>query len=129
MPRSVNSVAAKHRRKKVLKQNSVAAKHRRKKVLKQTKGQFGRRKNVYTVAKNSLEKGLQYAYRDRRKKKGNFRALWIQRINAAVREYDMSYSEFIGKINKKGILLNRKVLADLAMNHPAAFEAVVKAIK
>jgi len=109
--------------------NSVAAKHRRKKVLKQTKGQFGRRKNVYTVAKNSLEKGLQYAYRDRRKKKGNFRALWIQRINAAVREYDMSYSEFIGKINKKGILLNRKVLADLAMNHPAAFEAVVKAIK
>ncbi len=109
--------------------NSVAAKHRRKKVLKQTKGQFGRRKNVYTVAKNSLEKGLQYAYRDRRKKKGNFRALWIQRINAAVREYDMSYSEFIGKINKRGILLNRKVLADLAMNHPAAFEAVVKAIK
>ncbi len=109
--------------------NSVAAKHRRKKVLKQTKGQFGRRKNVYTVAKNSLEKGLQYAYRDRRKKKGNFRALWIQRINAAVREYDMSYSEFIGKINKKGVLLNRKVLADLAMNHPAAFEAVVKAIK
>jgi large subunit ribosomal protein L20 len=109
--------------------NSVASRKRRKKLLKQTKGYFGRRKNVYTVAKNAHEKALQYAYRDRRKKKGNFRALWIQRINAAVREHDMSYSEFMGKLNKAGIELNRKVLADLAMNHPEAFEAVVKKVK
>ena len=109
--------------------NSVASRKRRKKILKQTKGQFGRRKNVWTVAKNAQEKGLQYAYRDRRKKKGNFRALWIQRINAGVREYDMSYSEFMGKLNKAGIELNRKVLADLAMNHPKAFEAVVNKVK
>ncbi len=109
--------------------NAVASRNRRKKVLKQTKGYFGRRKNVYTVAVNSLEKGLQYAYRDRRKKKGNFRALWIQRINAGVRQYDMSYSEFIGKINKKGIALNRKTLADLAMNHPDAFKAIVEKVK
>ena len=94
--------------------NKVASRNRRKKVLKQTKGYFGRRKNVYTVAINALEKGMQYAYRDRKKKKGNFRALWIQRINAGVRQYDMSYSEFMGKINKKGIALNRKTLADLA---------------
>ena len=110
-------------------QNTVAAKKRRKKVLKQTKGFFGRRKNVHTVAKNALEKSLQYAYRDRKKKKGEFRALWIQRINAAVREYDMSYSEFMGKVAKQGITLNRKVLADLAMNHPKAFEAVVLKVK
>ncbi len=109
--------------------NAVASRKRRKKVLKQTKGNFGARSNVWTVAKNTYEKGLQYAYRDRKTKKRNFRALWIQRINAAVRPYDMSYSEFIGKINKKGIELNRKVLADLAMNHPEAFEAVVKAVK
>ena len=109
--------------------NSVASRKRRKKVLKQTKGQFGRRKNVYTVAVNALEKGLQYSYRDRRKKKGNFRALWIQRINAATRQYDMSYSEFMGKINKKGIALNRKTLADLAMNHPEAFKAIVDKVK
>lgn len=109
--------------------NQVASKRRRKKVLKQTKGQFGRRKNVYSVARNAMEKGLQYAYYDRKKKKRNFRSLWIQRINAAVRQYDMSYSEFLGKINKKGILLNRKVLADLAMNHPKAFEAVVNKVK
>ena len=109
--------------------NSVASRNRRKKVLKQTKGQFGRRKNVYTVAVNALEKGLQYSYRDRRKKKGNFRALWIQRINAATRQYDMSYSEFMGKINKKGIALNRKTLADLAMNHPDAFKAIVEKVK
>ena len=88
--------------------NAVASRNRRKKVLKQTKGYFGRRKNVYTVAVNALEKGMQYAYRDRRKKKGNFRALWIQRINAAVRQYDMSYSEFMGKINKKGIALKQE---------------------
>jgi large subunit ribosomal protein L20 len=109
--------------------NSVASRRRRKKILKQTKGYFGARSNVYTVAKNALEKGMTYAYRDRRKKKGNFRALWIQRINAAARQHDMSYSEFIGKVNKKGILLNRKVLADLAMNHPKAFEAIVMQVK
>ncbi len=109
--------------------NSVASRKRRKKILKQTKGYFGRRKNVYTVAKNAHEKALSYAYRDRRKKKGNFRALWIQRINAAVRDYDMSYSEFMGKLNKAGIDLNRKVLADLAMNHPKAFEEIVKKVK
>ncbi|MFP4060017.1 MAG: 50S ribosomal protein L20 [bacterium] len=109
--------------------NTVASRRRRKKILKQTKGQFGARKNVFTVAKNSLEKGLLYAYRDRRKKKGNFRALWIQRINAAVREHGMSYSEFMGKINKNNIELNRKALADLAMNNPEAFKAIVDKIK
>ena len=109
--------------------NAVASRQRRKKVLEQTKGQFGRRKNVLTVAKNSLEKGLCYAYRDRRAKKGQFRALWIQRINAGVRQYDMSYSEFIGKLDKKGITLNRKTLADLAMNHAEAFKAIVEKVK
>ena len=109
--------------------NAVASRQRRKKILKETRGYFGRRKNVYTVAKNAHEKALSYAYRDRRKKKGNFRALWIQRINAAVREHDMSYSEFMGKLNKKGITLNRKALADLAMNHPEAFEAIVNKVK
>jgi len=109
--------------------NSVASRARRKKVLKLTKGYFGARKNVWTVAKNAFEKGLSYAYRDRRTKKRNFRALWIQRINAGVREHGMSYSEFMGKINKKGIALNRKVLADLAMNHPKAFAEVVKTVK
>ncbi len=109
--------------------NAVASRARRKKVLDQTKGFWGRRKNVFTVAKNALEKSLTYAYRDRRKKKIEFRALWIQRINAAVREHGMSYSEFMGKINKKGIELNRKALADLAMNHPDAFRAIVKSLK
>ncbi len=109
--------------------NSVAAKARRKKVLKQAKGYFGRRKNVHTVAKNAVEKALVYAYRDRRQKKRNFRALWIQRINAGVREHGMSYSEFMGKLQKKDIQLNRKVLADLALNHPEAFKAVVDAVK
>ncbi|MDZ7743960.1 MAG: 50S ribosomal protein L20 [Bacteroidota bacterium] len=109
--------------------NSVASKARRKKVMKQTKGQWGRRKNVWTVAKNAHEKGLQYAYRDRRTKKRNFRALWIQRINAAAREYGMSYSEFMGKVHKKNIDINRKVLADLAMNNPQAFKAIVDALK
>ena len=97
--------------------------------MKKTKGYFGRRKNVWTVSKNAYEKGLTYAYRDRRKKKSSFRALWIQRINAAVREHGMSYSEFMGKLNKAGIDLNRKVLADLAMNHPKAFEEIVKKVK
>lgn len=109
--------------------NAVASRARRKKILKETRGQFGRRSNVWTVAKNAYERGLQYAYRDRKNKKRTFRALWIQRINAGVRQYDMSYSEFMGKMNKKGIELNRKSLADLAMNNPEAFEAVVKAVK
>ena len=109
--------------------NAVASKQRRKKVMKQTKGYFGRRKNVWTVSKNAFEKGLTYAYRDRRKKKASFRALWIQRINAAVREHGMSYSEFMGKVKANNIDLNRKVLADLAMNHPEAFKAVVDKVK
>jgi len=109
--------------------NSVASRARRKKILNQTKGYFGSRKNVYTVAKNSLEKGLTYAYRDRKTKKRNFRSLWIQRINAGVRQYGMNYSEFMGKLAKKGISLNRKVLADLAVNHPDAFKAVVEKVK
>ena len=108
--------------------NAVASRARRKKILKQTKGQFGRRKNVLTVAKNSLEKGLTYAYRDRKTKKRNFRGLWITRINAGVREYGMSYSVFMGKVLEKNIALNRKALADLAMNHPEAFKAVVEAV-
>jgi large subunit ribosomal protein L20 len=109
--------------------NSVASKERRKKILKRAKGQFGRRKNVLTVAKNSVEKGLGYAYRDRRTKKRNFRGLWITRINAGVRAYGMSYSVFIGKLAENNIALNRKTLADLAMNHPEAFKAVVESIK
>ncbi len=109
--------------------NKVAARRRRKKILKLTKGYFGARKNVYTVAKNTWEKGLQYAYRDRRNKKREFRKLWIQRINAAVRQYDMNYSQFIGKLTAKDIQINRKVLADLAMNHPDAFKAIVDSVK
>lgn len=109
--------------------NSVAAKARRKKVLKQAKGYFGRRKNVHTVAKNAVEKAGVYAYTGRKLKKRNFRGLWIQRINAATRLHEMSYSEFMGKLAKKDIQLNRKVLADLAMNDAKAFEAIVKAVK
>jgi large subunit ribosomal protein L20 len=109
--------------------NAVASKQRRKKILKRVKGQFGRRKNVWTVAKNAYEKGQLYAYRDRRTKKRNFRSLWIQRINAAAREHGMSYSEFMGLIHKKNIDLSRKALADLAMNNPEAFKALVDAIK
>ncbi|MBN1112609.1 MAG: 50S ribosomal protein L20 [Bacteroidales bacterium] len=109
--------------------NTVAARARRRKVLKQTKGQFGARSNVFTVAKNSLEKGLTYAYRDRKKKKVHFRQLWIQRINAAVRLEGMSYSEFMGKMKKAGIELNRKTLADLAMNNSAAFKEIVSKVK
>jgi large subunit ribosomal protein L20 len=109
--------------------NSVAAKARRKKILKQAKGYFGRRKNVHTVAKNAVEKGMVYAYQGRKQKKRNFRALWIQRINAGVREYGMSYSEFMGKVAKNNIELNRKTLADLAMNDPQAFKAVVDSLK
>jgi large subunit ribosomal protein L20 len=109
--------------------NSVASRARRKKILARTKGNFGPRANVWTVAKNTWEKGQQYAFAHRRKKKDDFRALWIQRINAGVRNYGMNYSQFIGLINKKGIQLNRKVLADLAVNNPKAFEAVVNAVK
>jgi large subunit ribosomal protein L20 len=109
--------------------NVVAARRKRKKLMKNTKGSFGRRKNVWTVAKNSYEKGLTYAYRDRKNKKRMFRGLWIQRINAAVRQFDMSYSEFMGKLNKAGLEINRKVLADLAMNNPQAFEEIVKKVK
>lgn len=109
--------------------NVVASRKKRKKLLKQTKGQFLRRKNVLTVAKNSLEKGLTYAYRDRKTKKRNFRGLWITRINAGVRQYGLSYSVFMGKLLEKNIALNRKTLADLAMNHPEAFKAVVEAIR
>ncbi len=109
--------------------NSVASRARRKKILKQAKGYFGRRKNVWTVAKNAVEKAMLYAYRDRRTKKRNFRALWIARINAGARQHGMSYSQFMGKIKSNNIELNRKVLADLAMNNPEAFKAVVEKIK
>ncbi len=106
--------------------NSVASRAKRKRVLKLAKGFFGRKKNVWTVAKNAVEKGLVYAYRDRKAKKRDFRSLWIQRINAGARLHGMSYSEFMGKAKKAGVELNRKVLADLAANHPDAFEAIVK---
>ncbi|AUD06386.1 50S ribosomal protein L20 [Spirosoma pollinicola] len=109
--------------------NHVASRARRKKVMKLAKGYFGRRKNVWTVAKNAVEKGLGYSYRDRRAKKRDFRGLWIQRINAGARLHGMSYSAFMGALNKSGIELNRKVLADLAMNHPEAFAAVVGQVK
>lgn len=109
--------------------NVVAAKARRKKVLKHAKGYWGRKKNVYTVAKNAIEKGWTYAYRDRKAKKREFKKLWIQRINAGAREHGISYSQFMGGLKKAGIELNRKVLADLAMNHPEAFKAVVDKIK
>ena len=109
--------------------NSVAAKARRKKILKLAKGYFGRRKNVFTVAKNAVEKGLQYAYRDRRNKKRTFRRLWIARINAASRQEGLSYSKFMHLVHENNVGLNRKVLADLAMNHPDAFKAVVDSVK
>ncbi|GGB73038.1 50S ribosomal protein L20 [Flavobacterium suaedae] len=109
--------------------NAVASRARRKRVLKQAKGYFGRRKNVWTVAKNAVDKAMQYAYRDRKQKKRNFRSLWIMRINAAARLHGMSYSQFMGKVKAANIELNRKVLADLAMNHPEAFAAIVKQVK
>jgi len=109
--------------------NAVASRERRKKLMKLAKGYFGRRKNVWSVAKNAVEKGLQYAYRDRKNKKRTFRALWIQRINAGARLHGMSYSQFIGKAKIANIELNRKVLADLAMNHPEAFKAIVDKVK
>lgn len=110
-------------------QNSVASRQRRKKILKQAKGYYGRRKNVYTVAKNAVEKGLVYSYIGRKLKKRNFRALWIQRINAGAHLHGMSYSQLMGGLKKAEIDLNRKVLADLAMNHPDAFKAVVDKVK
>ena len=109
--------------------NHVASRAKRKRILKLTRGYFGARKNVWTVAKNTWEKGLTYAYRDRRNKKRNFRSLWIQRINAAARINGMSYSQLMGALSKAGIEINRKVLADLAVNHPEAFKAVVEKVK
>lgn len=109
--------------------NHVASRARRKKFMKLAKGYFGRRKNVWTVSKNAVEKALVYAYRDRRQKKRDFRSLWIQRINAGARQNGLSYSALMGAIHKAGIELNRKVLADLAMNHPEAFAAVVEKVK
>lgn len=108
--------------------NAVASKARKKPILKIARGYWGRRKNVWTVAKNAVERGLQYAYRDRRVKKREFRKLWNQRINAATRMHGISYSVFMGKLQANDVILNRKVLADLAMNHPVAFEAIVKKI-
>ncbi len=109
--------------------NSVAKRARRKKILKQAKGYFGRRKNVYTVAKNAVDKAMAYAYRDRKNNKRNFRGLWIQRINAGARLNGLSYSQFMGKVKANNIDLNRKVLADLAMNHPDAFKAIIDKVK
>jgi large subunit ribosomal protein L20 len=109
--------------------NHVASRRRRKKVLKLASGYFGRRKNVWTVAKNAVEKALVYAYRDRKSKKRNFRALWIARINAAVREEGLSYSVFINKLASKNINLNRKALADLALNNPDSFKKLVAEVK
>jgi large subunit ribosomal protein L20 len=108
--------------------NAVASRARRKRILKQAKGFYGKRKNVYTVAKNVLEKGLTYSYVGRKNKKREYRQLWIARINAAVRAEGITYSEFIYKLNQKGITLDRKVLADLAMNEPASFTALVKSV-
>ena len=109
--------------------NSVASRARRKRILKFAKGYWGRRSKVWTVAKNAVEKGWTYAYRDRKAKKRDFRKLWIQRINAGTRQYGMSYSQFMGNLKKANIELNRKVLADLAMNHPEAFKAIVDKVK
>ncbi|MDR2057012.1 MAG: 50S ribosomal protein L20 [Dysgonamonadaceae bacterium] len=109
--------------------NHVASRAKRKRILKLTRGYYGARKNVWTVAKNTWEKGLTYAFRDRRTKKRNFRALWIQRINAAARLEGLSYSRLMGALHKNGVEINRKVLADLAMNHPEAFKAIVNKVK
>ena len=109
--------------------NAVASRRRRKKILKMAKGYFGARSNVYTVAKNAVEKALSYAYRERRNTKRVFRRLWIARINAGARQHGLSYSKFINLLNKGGVNLNRKVLADLAMNHPDAFKAIVDKVK
>ncbi len=109
--------------------NAVASRARRKRILKQAKGFYGKRKNVYTVAKNIVEKGMTYSYVGRKLKKREYRQLWIARINAAVREEGLTYSQFIDRLNKKGIELNRKVLADLAMNQPESFKALIDSVK
>ena len=109
--------------------NSVASRARRKRILKQAKGYFGRRKNVWTVAKNAVDKAMLYAYRDRRTKKRNFRALWIIRINAAARLNDLSYSSFMNGLKKANIDINRKILADLAMNDIETFSLIAKEAK
>ena len=109
--------------------NAVASRARRKRILKKAKGFYGKRKNVYTVAKNVLEKGQTYSYVGRKVKKRDYRALWIARINAAVREEGLTYSQFIHKLNEKGIGLDRKILADLAMNEPASFKALIASVK
>lgn len=109
--------------------NAVASRARRKKILKSARGYFGARSKVYTVAKNAVEKGLTYAYRDRKQKKRLFRRLWITRINAAARQNDMTYSTLMNKLSEANVGLNRKVLADLAMNHPEAFKAVIASVK
>ena len=109
--------------------NSVASRKRRKKILKQAKGYFGRRKNVWTIAKNAVEKGLSYAYRDRKNKKRTFHALWITRINAGARLHGLTYAELMGKLKSNNIDINRKVLADLAMNNPEAFAEIVNKVK
>ena len=125
----MNRLLQKNQKKMPRSVNSVAKRARRKKVLKQAKGYFGRRKNVWTVAKNAVEKAMQYSYRDRRVKKRTFRALWIMRINAGARQHGLSYSQFMGKLKTNNVDLNRKVLADLAMNDPAAFKAIVNKVK
>jgi large subunit ribosomal protein L20 len=109
--------------------NHVASRNKRKRILKKTRGYFGARKNVWTVAKNTYEKGLTYAYRDRKAKKREFRALWIQRINAAARLEGLSYSQLMGALHKAGIEINRKVLADLAISDPKAFSSIVAKVK
>ena len=109
--------------------NNVASRAKRKRILKLAKGFFGRKKNVWTVAKNAIEKGLVYAYRDRKQKKREFRGIWIARINAGARLHGLSYSELMGKLKKADVELNRKVLADLALNHPTTFEAIVNKVK
>ena len=109
--------------------NHVASRAKRKRILKLTRGYYGARRNVWTVAKNTWEKGLTYAFRDRKNKKRNFRALWIQRINAAARLEGLPYSRLMGALHAQGIEINRKVLADLAVNHPEAFKAIVAKVK
>jgi large subunit ribosomal protein L20 len=109
--------------------NAVASRARRKRILNQAKGFYGKRKNVYTVAKNIVEKGMTYSYVGRKNKKREYRQLWIARINAAVRAEGLTYSEFINKLNTKGVVINRKLLADLAMNEPASFKALIDSVK
>jgi len=127
--KSVYDIAGRAMAAQLVRLNTVASKRRRGKIIKAAKGYFGRRKNVYTVAKNAVEKALSYAYRDRKNKKREFRALWIQRINAGARLNGMSYSKMINLLNKSNVEINRKVLADLAMNHPETFSDIVSEIE